>query len=95
MQEKIIIMPDTKKRLEQMGDQIKEARERRNIPIELVAARAGINVEMVMEAEKGSPELSMGAYAVVLHAIQGMDKDLLLIAKDERLKKMYKELGKE
>ena len=50
---------------------IKLARLRRNIPVEVIA-----------NVEKGSPSVAMGAYAKVLHAIEGMDKDLLLICKD-------------
>ena len=35
----------------------------------------------------------MGNYAAVLHAINGLDKDLLLVAKDEELKNYQMEKG--
>ena len=61
---------------------IKLARLRRNIPVEVIADRAGLGRTTVWSIEKGSPSVSMGAYAKVLHAIEGMDKDLLLICRD-------------
>ena len=39
----VVIMPDTQKVLENMGEQIKMARLRRNLSTELVAERAGIS----------------------------------------------------
>ena len=43
----IVIMPDTQKVLEDMGEQIKMARLRRNLSTELVAERAGISRAIV------------------------------------------------
>ena len=61
---------------------IKLARLRRNIPVEVIANRSGLGRTTIWAVEKGSPSVAMGAYAKVLHAIEGMDKDLLLICKD-------------
>ncbi|MCD8336319.1 MAG: helix-turn-helix domain-containing protein, partial [Lachnospiraceae bacterium] len=82
---KIIIMPQTQDILETMGEQIKLARLRRRLSGELVSERAGISRATLWSIEKGSPSVSMGAYAAVLHALNNMDKDLLLIAKDDEL----------
>ena len=68
-----------------MGEQIKLARLRRNLSAELIAERAGISRATLWEIEKGASTVSIGAYAAVLHAIGGMDKDLLLIAKDDEV----------
>lgn len=38
----VVVMPDTQKILENMGEQIKMARLRRNLSTELVAERTGI-----------------------------------------------------
>lgn len=89
---KAIIMPNTQKILETMGEQIKRARLRRKIPADLVAERAGVSRATVWSIEKGSPSVSMGMYAAVLHALQGMDRDLLLIAKDDELGRKLEEL---
>ena len=80
-----IIMPGTEKILSQMGEQIKLARLRRQIPADLVAERAGISRATLWAVEKGAPTVAMGTYAAVLHALNGLDRDLLLIAKDDEL----------
>lgn len=81
----IILMPDTQKILDTMGEQIKLARLRRKLSVELVAERAGISRATLWAVEKGSSSVAMGIYAAVLHALNGMDEDLLLIAKDDEL----------
>ncbi len=79
------IMRSTENILKQMGEQIKLARLRRGISATLAAERAGISRYTLWNVEKGNSSVSMGVYAAVLHAINGMDKDLLLIAKDDEL----------
>ena len=82
---KAVIMPDTQKILAQMGEQIKLSRLRRNLSTELVAERAGISRTTLWSVEKGSPSVAIGIYANVLHALTGLDRDLLLIAKEDEL----------
>ena len=89
---KVIIMPETQKRLSQMGEQIKLARLRRNLSSELVAERAGISRTTLWNIEKGSSSVAIGAYAAVLHALNDMDKDFLLIAKDDELGRKLQDL---
>ena len=79
------IMRSTENILKQIGEQIKLARLRRGISATLAAERAGISRSTLWNVEKGNSSVSMGVYAAVLHAINGMDKDLLLIAKDDEL----------
>ena len=88
----VVIMPDTQKILENMGEQIKLARLRRNLSTELVAERAGISRATLVSIEKGSPSVAMGCYAAVLHALNYMDKDLLLVAKDDELGRKLQDL---
>lgn len=88
----IIIMPETQKRLAQMGEQIKFARLRRKLSVELVAERAGISRTTLWNIEKGSSSVAIGAYAAVLHALNGMDKDFLLVAKDDELGRKLQDL---
>lgn len=87
-----IIMPDTQKILENLGEQIKLARLRRNLSTELISQRAGISRATLWQVEKGIPTVAMGTYAAVLHALDGMDKDLLLVAKDDVLGRMIQDL---
>lgn len=89
---KMVIYPGTEKVLTQMGKQIRLARLRRNIPVSLVAERAGISKTSVWAVEKGSPSVSIGIYAVVLNAI-GMDAELLKIARDDELGRAIQDAG--
>ena len=88
-----VIMPDTQRILETMGEQIKLARLRRQISAELVAERAGISRATLWSVEKGSPTVAMGTYAAVLHALNGLDRDLLLVAKDDELGRKLQDLS--
>lgn len=87
------IVPQTERILEQMGEQIKIARLRRKLSMELVAERAGISRATLWSIEKGSSSVSIGMYAAVLHALNGMDKDLLLVAKDDEFGRKLQDLG--
>ena len=86
------ILPQTKIKLETMGEQIKMARLRRKLSAELVAERARISRATLWAVEKGSPSVSIGIYAAVLHSLNGMDNDLLLIAKDDDLGRKLQDL---
>ena len=88
----IVLLPETEKILEQMGLQIKYARLRRKLTSELGAERAGISRATLVSIEKGSPSVAMGCYAAVLHALNYMDKDLLLVAKDDELGRKLQDL---
>ena len=79
------ILTGTEEILRTMGEQIKLARLRRDLPAELVAERAGISRSSLWKVESGNPAVAMGIYAAVLHALGNMDSDLLLVAKDDTL----------
>lgn len=49
------ILPETEDILKTMGEQIKLARLRRDLPVELVAERAGISRSSLWKVESGSP----------------------------------------
>ena len=89
----ILLFPDTIKILEQMGEQIKLARLRRNLSVELVSERANISRATLWSIEKGSPSVAIGYYAAILHALNDMDKDLLLVAKDDKLGRTIQDLN--
>ena len=88
----VILMPQTRAALETMGEQIKMARLRRKLSAELVAERAGISKTTLWAVEKGAPSVSIGIYAAVLHALNGMDNVLPLIAKDDELGRKLQDL---
>lgn len=86
------IMPATENILKTLGEQIKLARLRRNLTAELVAERAGISRSSLWKVESGNPAVAMGIYAAVLHALNNMDKDLLLVAKDDEMGRKLQDL---
>ena len=86
------ILPGTEEILSTMGEQIKLARLRRRLSTELVAERAGVSRSTLWKVEKGDPSVAMGIYAAVLHALNNMDKDLLLVAKDDELGRQLQDL---
>ena len=88
----IVLMPKTLEIMETMGLQIKMARLRRKISAELVAERAGISRATLWAVENGAPSVAFGIYAAVLHALNNMDTDLLLIAKDDELGRKLQDL---
>ena len=89
----VVLLPETENILAQMGEQIKLARLRRRISATLVAESAGISRATLVSIEKGAPSVAIGCYAAVLHALNYMDKDLLLVAKDDELGRKLQDLG--
>ena len=87
------ILPGTEEILATMGEQIKLARLRRGLSAELVVERAGISRASLWKVEKGEPSVAMGIYAAVLHALNNLDKDLLLIARDDELGRQLQDLN--
>lgn len=90
---KTVVMPKTQDILTQMGEQIRLARLRRNLSVMLVCERAFISRSTLWKIEKGDAGVSIGTYAAVLHALDGMDKDLLLVAKDDKLGRTLQDLN--
>lgn len=88
----VAVLPGTQDILTRMGEQIRLARLRRQLSAELVAERAGISRATLWNVEKGSPSVAIGIYAAVLHALNNMDTDLLLIAKDDELGRKLQDL---
>jgi len=81
---KIVILPKTKRILDELGDHMKLARLRRKLSMEQVAERANISRPTLLAIEKGAPTVSIGSYLLVLQVL-GLEKDFLLIAKDDKL----------
>lgn len=82
---------DVIEKLKVMGEQIKQARLRRRISVKRVMELSGVSRTTLWQIEKGCPSVAIGHYASVLHAINNLDDDLLLIAKDEVLDSVMKE----
>ena len=78
------LLPSQRKTLTALGENIKFARLRRELSSEQVAERAGISSNTLTKIERGEEGVAMGYYFRVL-AILGLEKDLLLVAKDDEL----------
>jgi len=78
----VIPMP-VNKALKTLGQNIKEARIKRRLTLELVAERAGISYLSLLNVEKGSATVSMGIYAKVLFVI-GLVEDLYNVANPDK-----------
>ena len=89
----VTVLPHTQEILQQMGEQIKMARLRRDLSVELVAERACDSRATIWNVEKGTPSVAIGIYAAVLHALNNMDEDLLLVAKDDALGRKLQDLS--
>ena len=87
------ILPATEEILKTMGEQIKLARLRRDLSAELIAERAGISRSSLWKVESGNPAVAVGIYAAVLHALNNMDTDLLLVAKDDAMGRALQDLN--
>lgn len=55
--------------------------------------RAGISRASLWKVESGNPAVAIGIYAAVLHALGNMDKDFLLVAKDDERGRQMQDLG--
>lgn len=89
---KTVLLPRLTRILEEMGGNIKLARLRRKLTAEQVAERAGISRSTLWQVEKGLASASFGTYAQVLFVL-GLEKDLLLLAKDDVLGRKLQDIG--
>lgn len=88
----VVLLPKTQRILENVGNQIRLARLRRELSEEIVAERSGISRATLCSIEKGTPTVSFGSYAAVLAAL-GLQEDLLLLAKDDVLGRTFQDLN--
>jgi transcriptional regulator with XRE-family HTH domain len=79
-----MILPNIKRILTELGENIKLARLRRKLSMEQVSERAGISRPTLSAIEKGEPNVGMGLYSQVLFVL-GLADDLLKIAADDEL----------
>lgn len=77
-------LPVVQRVLRMLGRSIRLARLRRGFTAELLAERAGMTRTTLRAIEKGSPGVTLGAYANVLHSL-GLHMDLGLVARDDEL----------
>jgi transcriptional regulator with XRE-family HTH domain len=77
-------MPAVERLIVEVGQNIRLARQRRQISAQLLAERAGMSRPTLRAIERGDWGVTLGAVANVLHSL-GLAKDLECIARDDEL----------
>lgn len=88
----VVLTESVRQKVKRLGLRMKNARLRRNIKAESLARQVGISEGTLYAIEKGSPTVSLGAYAAVLQVL-GMTDDLDRIGLDEEGKQKYREVN--
>ncbi|MFI3261359.1 MAG: helix-turn-helix transcriptional regulator [Rikenellaceae bacterium] len=78
------LFPRQQRLLNNLGENIKYARLRRDLSSEQLSERAGLSRSTIINIEKGLEGVAIGSYLRVL-SVLGLDKDLLNVAKDDEL----------
>jgi len=66
--------PASRRALRKLGEDIREARLRRKLPMEVVAQRAATSRPTISRIEKGDPSVGIGIVAAVLQALNLLEK---------------------
>jgi len=78
------LLPQIRRLLTTVGENVRLARLRRKLSAELVAERAGISRPTLRSVERGDPTVSLGAFLSVLTSL-GLAQDIALVARDDDL----------
>ena len=79
-----VVFPKYLKALEQLGENIKLARKRRNLTQVLIFRRTGLSRMTIRKIESGDPTVSIGHYVSVL-GVLGLSEDFAKVALDDEL----------
>ena len=63
-----------KRALRKLGQDLRDARKRRRIPVAIAAERASISRMTLFKIEKGDPGVALGHYAAVLFVLGMVDR---------------------
>jgi transcriptional regulator with XRE-family HTH domain len=77
-------LPAVTRILVALGENVRLARQRRNLTAALVAERAGMSRPTLRALERGEPTVTLGALANVLHSL-GLEGDLASVAHADEL----------
>lgn len=83
--------PSVEKQIRALGERLKLARLRRELPATLFAERLGISRDTLHRLEKGDPGIALGTYMRALRVL-GLDKDMDVVARDDALGRKLQDL---
>jgi transcriptional regulator with XRE-family HTH domain len=86
------LLPKHERLLHDLGENIRLARLRRNLPSEQVAERAGIARNTLIKIENGDEGVAIGYYLRVL-IVFGLEEDLHSVAQDDILGRELQDAG--
>jgi len=84
--------PSIQRLLQGLGENIRLARQRRGLSMQLVAERAGMSRTTLGAVERGEAGVTIGAYANVLHSL-GLHEDIALVARDDELGRKLQDIA--
>jgi transcriptional regulator with XRE-family HTH domain len=84
--------PAVLKQMEALGQRLKLARLRRNLPSILFAERMGISRDTLHRLEKGDPTIALGTYMRALRVL-GLDGDIDAVARDDELGRKLQDIN--
>ena len=86
------LLPKHERLLHELGENLRMARLRRNLPSEQVAERAGIARNTLIKIENGDEGVAIGSYLCVL-IVLGLEDDLRAVAQDDVLGRKLQDAG--
>ncbi len=84
--------PAVDRLLRGLGENLRLARLRRGLSAALLSERAGMSRPTLHAIERGAPQVSLGAYANLLHSL-GLEQDLASVARDDELGQKLRDAG--
>lgn len=87
-----MLLPRLQEHLTALGENIRLARLRRKLSTAQIAERANISRTTLVAIEKGTPSVSLGAYAQVLFTL-GLEKTMQRVAEDDVLGRKLQDAG--
>ena len=66
---KDILPPRVRRSLVKLGKDLRDARRKRKLTVEMMIERVGVSKATYLKVEKGDPSVSMGVYAMTLFSL--------------------------